>query len=107
MCENVCVVIFCQSIEALNALVEKDGTQLLDRFLRGLGNAYAGSRLVFSYTLTHMSGTEATSVKVQSPSFLGREGGYATATNLSTFVPPEPSSPSTKELCRRSEKAPR
>lgn len=54
--ERLVRTIVDQTIETLDAFAGQIITQSVDCFRNGLENAYAGSKLAFSYTLTHVDG---------------------------------------------------
>lgn len=70
----------------------------MDRFCIGLKGAYAGSQLSRPYTMTHVPGSEATTVDVHNPSPHGDGEGATFAASPPTPVPSKPSTPLTKGL---------
>lgn len=69
-----------QSAEAVEAFVNDVGTHLVDIFIVGHKDMYAGSMYSCLYTLVHVSGVKATGVETQVPTLhTGADGGTAAA----------------------------
>lgn len=101
-----------QSGEALYAFANQVQTHLVDRFRVVWAGAHSGSRMAYSYRLTHVSGVGSSSVEVQGPAPHGAGGGDLAATspstpwssNPSTHVPSKLSNPPAKGSFGRSKK---
>lgn len=93
--------VVCQSVEALDLVINQDKTQLLDRFHTGQG-VYTVSQLLYSITLKDVSGVWETILRVQGPTSCDGADGNGSNASVPTLALPKSLIPPSKRSCGRS-----